>query len=60
MLDDKRIAVVVPAHDEETLIGSTLASVPAFVDAIYVVDDASSDATAERAGGRSARTGDPP
>src|SRR4051812_37685281 len=49
MLNDKRIAVVVPAHDEETLIGSTLANVPVFVDAIYVVDDASSDATAERA-----------
>src|SRR4051812_580662 len=51
MLNDKRIAVVVPAHDEETLIGSTLANVPVFVDAIYVVDDASSDATAERATG---------
>src|SRR5262245_37900736 len=51
MLDDKRIAVVVPAHDEETLIGATLASIPAFVDTIYVVDDASSDATAERAEG---------
>ena len=51
MLDDKRIAVVVPAHDEETLIGTTLAGIPAFVDAIYVVDDASSDATAERAEG---------
>ncbi len=51
MLDDKRIAVVVPAHDEEELIGSTLASIPAFVDAVYVVDDASTDATAERAAG---------
>src|SRR4051794_27302756 len=51
MLNDKRIAVVVPAHDEETLIGSTLASIPPFVDAIYVVDDASKDATAERAAG---------
>ncbi|HEU5211881.1 MAG TPA: glycosyltransferase family 2 protein [Gaiellaceae bacterium] len=51
MLDDKRIAVVVPAHDEETLIGTTLAGIPAFVDAVYVVDDASSDATAERAEG---------
>jgi glycosyltransferase involved in cell wall biosynthesis len=51
VLDDKRIAVVVPAHDEEALIGSTLASIPPFVDAVYVVDDASTDATAERAEG---------
>ena len=49
MLHERRIAVVVPAHDEEELIGSTLASIPSFVDAIYVVDDASKDATAERA-----------
>jgi len=49
MLEGKRVGVVVPAHDEEALIGETLGGVPAFVDRVVVVDDGSSDGTAERA-----------
>ena len=36
---------MIPAYCEERLIGRTIASLPDFVDAIYVVDDGSPDAT---------------
>ena len=41
-----RVAVVIPAHNEEALLPTTLAGLPAFVDVAIVVDDASTDATA--------------
>ena len=44
---DKKIAVVVPAYNEEELIGQTLSSIPEFVDNIIVVNDRSTDRTSE-------------
>jgi glycosyltransferase involved in cell wall biosynthesis len=44
-----RVVVVVPAWDEAPRIGRVMRGVPAWVDAIVVVDDASGDGTAEAA-----------
>jgi glycosyltransferase involved in cell wall biosynthesis len=49
VLDGKTVAVVVPAYNEEALVGSTVTRVPSFVDRILVVDDGSGDGTAARA-----------
>ena len=49
MIEDKRLAVVIPAYNEEKLLETTLAGIPAFVDQVYVVDDASRDGTVGRA-----------
>ncbi|HAH33122.1 MAG TPA: glycosyltransferase family 2 protein [Elusimicrobia bacterium] len=47
MYRDKKIALVIPAYNEEKLIVDTLRSVPPLVDRIYVADDASPDRLAE-------------
>jgi glycosyltransferase involved in cell wall biosynthesis len=42
-----KTAVIIPAYNEERLIGLTLENVPSCVDAIYVTDDGSHDKTSE-------------
>jgi glycosyltransferase involved in cell wall biosynthesis len=47
MYRDKTVAVIVPAYNEEKLIGKVLATVPTVIDYVVVVDDASGDRTGE-------------
>ena len=47
MYRDKVVAVIVPAYNEEKLIGKVLETIPSFIDHIVVVDDASSDRTGD-------------
>ena len=44
-----RIAVVIPAFNEEGAVARTVRSVPGFVDHVLVVDDASTDRTVNAA-----------
>jgi len=50
-----RVAVIVPAYQEERIIQRMLRKLPPYLEYIYVVDDASRDATSERV----ASSGDP-
>ncbi len=50
MHNNFRIAVIIPAYCEESRIRGVLSSIPAWVDHVVVVDDASSDRTADTAG----------
>jgi Glycosyltransferases involved in cell wall biogenesis len=47
MYRDHSIGVVVPAYNEEGLIGDVIRSMPEYVDRIYVIDDCSTDGTWE-------------
>ncbi len=58
MYKDARIGVVVPAYNEEKLIGRVLETMPDFVDYVVVVDDCSQDRTYEIANAHRQRWGD--
>lgn len=45
MYRDYTIGVVIPAYNEEKLVGSVIRELPDFVDRVYVVDDCSTDDT---------------
>lgn len=47
MLNDRAVIVVVPAFQEEGLVGRVIATMPRFVDHVIVVDDGSHDRTSE-------------
>lgn len=57
MYKDKKVCVVVPAYNEENLIGKVIETMPDFVDRIVVVDDRSSDKTAEIVEGLATKSG---
>ena len=57
MFEGRRVAVVVPAYNEEKLIDRVLDTMPAFVDRVIVVNDASTDGTAAALAGLQARRG---
>lgn len=47
MYQGKTVGVVVPCHNEETQIGTVIETMPDYVDRIIIVDDVSTDRTAE-------------
>jgi len=47
VLESARVAVVIPARNEERWIAATVSTLPAFVDNVVVVDDGSNDRTGE-------------
>lgn len=45
MYKGSSVAVVVPAYNEEGFVGDVIGTLPAFVDRVYAIDDASTDGT---------------
>ena len=55
MRDEATVAVIIPAFNEEPSIGKVLSAIPDWVDDVIVVDNGSTDRTAEVARGEGAR-----
>lgn len=49
MYRNKKITVFIPCHNEEKSIERVIKSIPEFVDEVFVIDNASTDATVEKA-----------
>ena len=47
MYRDQKIALVIPAYNEERLIRPTLENVPELIDRVFVVNDCSTDNMAQ-------------
>ena len=45
MINDKKIAVIIPAYNEELLISKTINTMPNEADLLIVINDASKDST---------------
>src|SRR5262249_57029726 len=58
MFEGRRVYVVIPAYNEQKLIDRVLDTMPAFVDRMIAVDDASTDDTARLLCAAKARLGD--
>ena len=50
MYRDQRIAAIVPAYNEEKMIGTVITTMPDYVDHIVIVDDCTPDGTPRRPG----------
>src|SRR5688572_21937947 len=46
-LNYKKVVIVIPAYNEERFIGSVVLKAHKYADTVFVVDDGSTDATAE-------------
>ena len=55
MYRDQKIGLAIPAYNEQRLIGPTLDAVPEIVDRVYVVNDCSTDDTAQVVTARAAK-----
>ena len=55
MRNESTVAVVIPAFNEEDSVGKVIAAIPEWVDDIIVVDNASTDGTADVARSAGAR-----